>query len=206
MDVSGKWRNNSAIHGATTVTFERDGEAWSMILEGTSDTPSMRGVAFEHEGFLCLARGIVLQSADLDGTVGLVQYDIQNFGSLPARWYHPSLGGKLSEGFSANGPEDMIVGEYQADYQDSEGSAFSPLRKTIARAGPGYQFSWWDEERFHYLGVGREVHGALFAAWGPPGSIIQFVYYNLRQPGDSIHGEWIDYGRNRHGSEMLSRY
>ena len=205
MNPSGRWLATNGSHDKYIIEFERCGEAWSVFMDGINNTPPMQGVAFEHDGLLCVARGIVTQIADLDGSVGLVQYNLKNHGNLPARWYHSSLVGKLSEGLSANGPAKTIAGEYHADYEDANGNAFNPLRKTITKTNTYYVFAWWDEEKFHYVGIGKEVSGALFAAWGPPGSIIQFSCYDFRQTQDRIHGEWLDYGRNRRGLETLSR-
>lgn len=204
MKLEGRWSVRTAGQERYQLDFRPDGEAWAVRLEGNGRTPSMSGVGFEHNGFLCVSRGIVTQAAELGGSVGLVQYDVTTFGNLPARWYHPSLNGQLSEGLSANGPSDTLVGEYDADYQNAQGDAFNPLRKTITKSEDRHLFSWWDETRFHYLGVGRLLAGALFAAWGAPGAILQFAAYDLRSGSDQVEGAWLDYGRNRAGTEVLT--
>lgn len=205
LDPSGTWSVDGNNDGYEFIEFTPYGEVWTVGLTHKKDLPSMRGVGFFHQGYLCVARGIVVQPAELDGTVGLVQYELQNFGTLPARWYHPSLSGTLSEGLSFDGPSDGIVGEYYADYQDREGSAFTQLRKTILKATGCFHFSWWDYEKFHYIGIGSIVAGNLFAAWGPPGSIIQFVYYDFRYAETGVCGAWYDYGRGKRGIEVLCR-
>lgn len=188
-----------------SISFDTDGEAWSITCERSNGLPDLLGVGLEHENFLCVARGLVQQNAELGHKVGLVKYCLNTPGELPATWYHCSLNGKLSEGFSSDGPQATLTGEYRADYQSGDGVAFNPLRKTITKRGNGFELSWWDDEHFHYLGVGRIVGGCLFAAWGPPGAIVQFSYYDLSSPEPDIRGSWQDLGRDWSGTEILKR-
>ena len=162
-------------------------------------------MGFFHKGFLCVARGLVQQAADLGDIVGLVKYNLSQLGELPATWYHCSLNGHLSKGHSSNGPSQSIFGEYRADYSSGEGVAFNPLRKTVTQENDAIRFAWWDDERFHYLGVGQIVADDLFAAWGPPGAIVQFASYGLNSEDGHLHGKWLDLGRNRSGTESLRR-
>ena len=173
------------------------------MQDGSHD---LTGVGIVSKGNrLCVSRGIVNQTAELDKSVGLVCYDISRFGELPARWYHPSLQGLISDGHSADGPENTLEGEYKADYEDKNGNAFDPLRKTIEKVREEYRFSWWDSTKFNYVGVGQSLENELFAAWGPPGSIIQFAQYELDEQNQTLIGSWIDYGRNMNGSEKFRR-
>ena len=205
LKIDGSWSANGNDGIKRILKFEPSGDAWTVNYADEEGSSLMRGVGFFHDDILCIARGVVNQSAQLDGTVGLVQYELQTFGTLPARWYHSSLDGSLSEGLSSEGPIDGIVGEYRADYEDQEGKAFNPLRKTILETNGHYSFAWWDDEKFHYVGVGYEVSGSLFAAWGPPGSIIQFAFYKMCTNSETIEGEWFDYGRSRKGLETLTK-
>lgn len=212
MKISGEWKVSSQEGGEEFIarkmgimTLDQDGEVWSVRMDMEGHTMPLTGVGFEHNGYLCIARGIAVGAAELDGSVGLVRYDLQKPGNLPARWYHPSLDGRMSDGISTDGPTNSLTGEYNADYESLDGIAFNPLRKTILDNGAGYQFSWWDDEKFHYVGVGNKINGSLYAAWGPPGSIIQFVSYNIQGADGILEGDWIDHGRNKFGIESLSR-
>lgn len=195
----------SAEHEPKSVTFLPDGEAWRVTHLQDEGSTELLGVGFIHKGFLCVARGLVQQAADLGDIVGLVKYDLSNLGELPATWYHCSLKGHLSKGLSSSGPLETIFGEYQADYSSDDGVAFNPLRKTITKENDAMRFAWWDNERFHYLGIGQIVAEDLFAAWGPPGAIVQFAYYTLEVPDEHLRGQWWDLGRNFSGAEELTR-
>ena len=206
IDPKGHWRIVEAKgNHPASISFKKDGEAWSVRCKRYGGLPDLLGVGFIHGDFLCIARGLVQQDADLGQKVGLVRYDLNMPGKLPAKWYHCSLKGKISDGLSSNGPTSTIIGEYQADYANSDGMAFNPLRKTITQHKHCLQFSWWDDEKFYYLGVGCIIAGNLYAAWGPPGAIIQFVYYNLNSSRSALHGQWYDFGRNLSGTEILAR-
>lgn len=188
-----------------SMSFEIDGEAWSVICERGNGQADFLGVGFTHNGSIFVARGLVRQDAELGEKVGLVRYDMSSLGELPARWYHCSLGGRISEGLSSAGPSDSIFGEYRADYASGDGTAFNPLRKTIVEQSNGLQFTWWDDEKFHYMGVGCMVADDLLAAWGPPGALVQFVHYKPAPSGQMLHGRWYDLGRNLSGTEVLAR-
>lgn len=206
INPKGRWNVIEANDKSpVSVSFENDGDAWSVVCERDKRLPELLGVGYVHKGFLCVARGLVQQDAELGHKVGLVKYDLRTPGELPARWYHCSLGGILSEGLSSDGPATTIVGEYRADYASGDGTAFNPLRKTIIERSDRFEFSWWDDDKFHYLGVGCIVADDLFAAWGPPGAIVQFAYYNLDSSGSTIRGRWHDFGRSFSGIETLKR-
>ena len=206
MNLQGKWCRTIEGQADDTIEFMPDGDTWSILITQQDGTPVLSGVGFEHQGFLFTSRGIAATSTELGGTVGLVRYDICDLGNLPARWYHTSLRGKLSDGLSTHGPKDKLVGEYRADYEDASGNAFNPLRKTISETNRALEFSWWDEEKFHYVGVGQKINGSLFAAWGPPGSIIQFANYDIRNASSNLCGSWYDYRRGRDDQEYLSAF
>lgn len=191
--------------GPHSTTFTQEGEAWTVVCSQTPDFPRLLGVGFTHGNFLCVARGHVEQQADLGEIVGLVKYDISQFGELPATWYHCSLNGRLSRGLSSDGPTETLFGEYRADYSSGDGIAFNALRKTIARENNCMRFAWWDNERFHYLGVGQTMANSLFAAWGPPGALVQFVCYDLASENTCLRGRWWDLGRGYSGHETLVR-
>ena len=187
------------------ISFEPDGEALAVRCQRGNGLPDFLGVGFVHDNALCVARGLVQQKAELGQKVGLVKYDIRALGELPARWYHCSLNGRISDGLSSAGPSETLIGEYRADYSAGDGTAFNPLRKTIAKRDDEYQFSWWDDEKFHYLGIGCIVANNLFAAWGPPGALVQFVSYDIGTSGQTLCGNWYDLGRGLSGTETLER-
>ena len=212
MNLEGKWKvqtNNTSTTDAVkmdgVLTISPSGNAWDIRIDLDNGKEPVLGVGFVNGNFLCVARGIVTQKAELGETVGLVEYDISTLGNLPARWYHPSLAGTISKGISTHGPTDTLVGEYQADYSSKEGVAYDALRKTIIDLKTMYQFSWWNNSRFHYVGTCTIVNDYLYVAWSAPGSIVQFVHYDLTNTENAAVGAWSDFARNKFGSESLDR-
>ncbi|WP_430448194.1 hypothetical protein [Rhodophyticola sp.] len=204
IDPKGTWTaQEGGDGGPKSVRLAKEGDAWRVTHLQRTGYPELHGVGFTYKGFLCIARGLVQQAADLGDVVGLVKYDITQFGELPAAWYHCSLNGQLSTGLSSGGPSTSLLGEYRADYSSGDGAAFNPLRKTISMEGDAMRFAWWDDERFHYLGIGQMVAGSLFAAWGPPGALVQFAFYDLDTEDGTLQGQWWDLGRSFSGSETL---
>ena len=91
LNPQGNWTiRDSESQFLQTVAFEPDGEAWAVRHERRDGQSAFEGVCFIHKSFLCLARGLVSQPADLGKKVGLVKYDLSKLGELPARWYHCS--------------------------------------------------------------------------------------------------------------------
>lgn len=213
--IEGRWRTSDARGPEgqpyqASATFTADDEAllgrWAVVDEGR--TRQLTGVAMANEDRLCAARGVVTQDAELAGSVGLVCYRIDTYGHLPARWYHPSLGGRIGDGLSAEGPTDGLCGDYRADYASGSGGDFEPLRKTVTRRDEAsediYEFVWHTDSKVHYIGVGRVFAGRLWAAWGPPGALIQLVNYTLSGDRRVMEGSCLEAGRPGQGIEILT--
>jgi len=168
----------SRVDGHGAMRCAPEGEAWRLQWTlGEASASSRQGVA------LIIGRA-VFAARSADGSEvgfpppGIVVYERDASGELPAQWYHPDLQGRPGEGRSLEGPAEGYVGTYRAEYASREG-AFDPLVKEISRQGAAYRFAWRTARETIYSGIGIEHGPKLVAAWSSPQDSLEVAIYEL---------------------------
>ncbi|MGI9303685.1 MAG: hypothetical protein ACR2RB_13445 [Gammaproteobacteria bacterium] len=195
--------SGGAYRGA--VHLAPDGEACTVSWD--RDGTRCQGPALAFGDLIVASRQpIGEEQIPEDGRVGLVFYHIRNDGTLPARWYHPSLRGKVGTGISTDGPIGQLAGTYKADYKTAADETFEPLQKQLSEDDGVYRLTWLKAESAIYEGVGMRVADHLAVGWGPPGTKIELAV--LRRPaGDEnkLTGTYVAIDQRGNGQEMISR-
>ncbi|QND44264.1 hypothetical protein HB780_00060 (plasmid) [Rhizobium lusitanum] len=190
-----------------TVAFSPDGEAWRIRWE--LETSTQRPKIFHGTGFpvgddFYASRYEFASVPDDDDYPGVVVYDVQNFGRLPAQWYHPTLNGKKGVGLSTDGPSDTLPGIYRAEYRSTL-EEFDPLLKEIFARNAHLEFDWRNSEGSIYIGVGERIGDRLAAAWSKPRQSLEMLRYPLLREGTAATaGAWMKYGAPVRGHERLT--
>ncbi|WP_107676112.1 hypothetical protein [Agrobacterium sp. LAD9] len=190
------------------VTFSRDGEAWRInwdLRTAAGETQAFHGVGFAVGSSFFAARSAFDADPDGENYPGMVVYDSGQFGRLPARWYHPTLKGRLGAGLSVDGPRDGIAGLYRAEYR-SDVKEFDPLTKEIVARNMHFEFDWRTSAATIYIGAGDIIGEHLAAAWCSPRSSLDMLRYPLVPAEDGeAAGTWLSFGHPGHGIEQLKR-
>ncbi|MBB5855682.1 hypothetical protein ACFQ05_35775 [Amycolatopsis umgeniensis] len=204
IEVRGTTPEGSPYQG--TVSIEGDGDAirlhWS--LESGHETTTFSGIGIECHGRLCVARSRSVEPAIPETYPGVVNYDIESLGRLPATWYHPDLAGELGSGVSTGGPTDRICGVYRADY-GAGGSEFPSLTKEITEHRGRLRAKWFHGEVLEYAGVGFVWEQNLVVAWSqPPRQDLDVLLYEETDRG-LAGAKWFDWSSasTSAGSETL---
>lgn len=201
-------RSASGEEYSGDVTFAKDGEAWRIewdLRTATGETLAFRGVGFAVGSIFFAARSSFDAHPNGENYPGVVVYDSRQFGRLPARWYHPTLKGRLGTGLSVDGPRDGIAGLYRAEYC-SDVEEFDPLTKEIVARNMHLEFDWRTAAATIYIGVGDIIGEHLSAAWCSPRSSLDMLRYPLipSENGETA-GVWLSFGLPGHGVERLKR-
>ncbi len=166
------------------------GDAWQIHWQKNGDLPrDLAGVALVIGSTVFAARSAGVADHGFPSP-GIVVYERDASGQLPARWYNPDLKGKPGKGLSLDGPVDGYVGKYRAEYASSEGE-FEPLTKEITRQGGAYRFAWRTATEIIYTGIGIEHGQKLVAAWSTPRERLEVVVYELADDGSKLSGVFV---------------
>lgn len=187
----------SAASYEGTLDTEAQGEALSLkwIFSATGCQGSeMTGVGFLVGDTLIASRAIA--DGSTDPQAGVVVYDIAQKGSLPARWYHVDLAGKLGQGLSSDGPLHSLAGTYVAEYGTGE-QEFMPLRKELRAAGDRYHFSWLRGADLVYVGIGFVLGTKLVCGWATPRPRIDVLVYQRAQNSRKLCARWASLSRRK---------
>jgi hypothetical protein len=180
------------------LTVTPDGDAYRLHWEISYSEPgrTARPDIFDGVGFFLgnvfyASRSYARPADNGAQHAGVVRYDTTTFGDLPARWYHPSLNGKVCHGRSTDGPTDRLDGSYTANYSSDE-AAFATLVKTISKFGDAYKISWTENGEQIFSGVGFAIDGEFYSAWAsPPRSDLHVLRYELMD-GGNLSAAWIN--------------
>lgn len=194
----------SSAEGGATMRCTAEGEAWRLAWSFSKDDAlPLRGVGIIMGQTLFAARsGNNLEQAF--PSPGVVVYERDAKGELPARWYHPELQGRLGEGRSLGGPLRGYVGTYHAEYASTDG-AFDPLIKEITQQGMAYRFSWSTKQEKIYIGIGKEFGPNLAAAWSTPRGSLEVAIYEIDPKLGTLTGGSIQHS-DLSGCEVIERW
>ncbi|RSN53541.1 hypothetical protein DMH01_38185 [Amycolatopsis sp. WAC 04182] len=168
LTVTGNDPDSTDYEGTVIVDSDGDAVRLRWIIDHGCRRETLFGVGIEQNGNLCVARSRSVDSADLSTYPGVVNYDIQTKGRLPAIWYRPDLDGELGGGLSTDGPTDRICGLYRADY-GANGTEFPTLTKEITDRHGRLHIRWLQGDQVEYGGLGFVWGGHnLVAAWSQP--------------------------------------
>jgi hypothetical protein len=182
----------TSANGSGALRCVAEGEAWLLDWRRGNTSPSFQqGVAIILGHTVFAARS---GNGPEDGFAppGIVVYERDATGELPARWYHPDLKGRLGEGRSLEGPSGGYVGTYRAEYA-SQDEAFEPLVKEIARQGTAYRFAWRTPQETVYIGIGVELGANLVAAWSTPRESLDVAIYHVSPETGDLVGKSVAY-------------
>jgi|GEM_PF-2777723 len=187
-DLSGLHHDGEPYNGTLDISDDGDAYLLSWQMQGRDAT---RNTMFSGVGFvtgnLLVAGRSPINFPPLP-SVGVVVYDISKKGTLPARWYHNNLKGKLGQGLSTEGPSDSLTGTYVAEY-GSQNEEFTPLRKEVITHGKGFHFRWLQGQETMFIGVGFSLGLSMFCAWGTPRQEIDVLVYQVSRNGE-LDSEW----------------
>ena len=212
--LGGDWLLSSArtpdgeAYGGT-LTVEADDDAWDCRWHtNLPGRPKMWGVGIlDADRFVASRTVDAKRTGESSPSPGVVIYRPTGEGTLPARWYHPDLEGRLGTGLSTGGVPGRLPGRYTADYETGAKEPFETLAQVISGKSNPYFVQWLLGTRPLYHGIGLDIGNRFVVGWADPQVAVEVLVYGTLRDGEDfvLCGQWARIEHGGLGAETAAR-